>query len=114
MFDDAKEELERINGQLLAQQETQQETQLLDEETIDAFLEETQIGEASGQYQNFSNGYNTYNTDAADVDLESYSQEVMEPKKDRSLTFLTVLACCLTGAIVLVVLFGWLYLRKMI
>lgn len=110
MFGDAKEELERINSELLAQQEEQE--QLLDEETIDAFLEETQIGETSGQYQNFSNGYSTYNADNSDVDLESYSQEVMEPKKDKTLTFLTVLACCLTGAILLTVFFGWLYLRK--
>jgi len=111
MFGDAKEELERINSELLEQAQMQEQ---LDEDTVEVYPDESTIGELSGGYQNYSNGYNSYNADKTDVDMEDYAQEVLMPKKDKSLTFLTVLAYCLTGAIVLVLLFGWLYLRKMI
>ena len=104
MSRDKEEELQRLNEDLLAQEEPEQED-ILDEETLDALLEEdTKIGEAE-EYVNYSNGYRAYNTDKTDMDLDSFSEAVLEPAKDKSLVFLTRLALGLAGGIVLVLIY---------
>lgn len=127
MFKDTDKELQRLEAELLAEEEVQQpqavpeeepDEELLSEEELDALLADT--GPAKGRvvYQNFSNGYgrelrnyasgyNAYNSDTCDEDLDSYSEEVrQEPKK---YTALVVLACLLAAGIVGILL--WWLLR---
>ena len=63
MFKDAKEELERLNRQLLEEDEEE-----YDEEEYDDEDEEE---------------YDAYNGDTSDVDLEEYSQQVYEDPPSR-------------------------------
>lgn len=85
---DREEELERLQQELLAEEEESapQEEKYLDEETIDELLEDEKAGSA-GVYQNYSNnygkdlrnfasGYQAYNTDDVDVDMDEFSEEV--------------------------------------
>ncbi len=114
MFRDKDEELQRLNEDLLAQ-EAPEQTDTLDEETLDSLLkEDTQIGEPEEGYANYSNGYRAYNTDKTDTDLDSFSEAVREPGKDKVLTFLSVLALALAGAIVLVLVFLVLKFRGLL
>ena len=85
---DREEELERLQQELLAEEEetAPQEEEYLDEETLDALLADEKAN-AAGVYQNFSNnygkdlrnfasGYQAYNTDDVDVDMDEFSEEV--------------------------------------
>jgi len=119
MWNDAKEELKRLEAELLAEEETPKEEKnedeedddLLDEQKLDLLLEEDDTRAAeSGVYRNFSNGYGkdlrnfasgyeAYNSDKTDTDLESYSEEVRSGKKER-ITDLLIVAGVLTLGIV--------------
>ena len=113
MLRDRDEELQRLNQDLLAQEEPEQE-EILDEETLDELLEEDTQIEDTEAYVNYSNGYRAYNTDKTDTDLESFSEAVRTPAKDKSLTFLSVLALALTGGIVLVLIYLLLKFRGLL
>lgn len=103
MFKDTKEELQRLEEQLLSQ-----EPQAHTEDELDALLEqflnepdEEPAAQTRTVYQNYSNGYGderkefrAYNTDKTDRDLDAYSDDVYEPKKE-SLTGLLVTAALL-------------------
>ena len=89
MFRDRDEELNRLQEKLLEEEESQQEPEDTDDIT---FPEDEPEEEETEVYQNFSNdygkslrnyasGYNAYNADRTDIDLESFSQQVREPKK---------------------------------
>lgn len=108
MHRDREEELQRLQEQLLEETEpTEEETEeILDEETLEELLSESSQIQNTRVYQNFSNdygknlrnyasGYNAYNSDTSDTDLESYSEAVREPKKTGGLTWLAVVVLAL-------------------
>ena len=66
MFKDAKEELERLNRELLEEDEEEEEE--YDEESFEEEEEEE---------------YDAYNGDTSDVDLEEYSAEIYEDPPSR-------------------------------
>ena len=124
MFRDAKEELNRISAELLAEEDTQEienapqeelsATKILDEELLNSFLDETQKIENVDTYQNYSNQYGTqtqvfqaYNTDESDLDFQQYADMVYEAPKKEKLTGLIFVAILLAMGI-LGVLIWWL------
>ena len=124
MYRDREEELRRLQEQLLEDEEpTQEESdeELLDEDTLDALLDESQKTGNPRIYQNFSNdygrnlrnyasGYQAYNSDKTDTDLDSYSQTDREPKKSAGLLWLAVVLLVLAGAVVGAII--WMYLGQ--
>ena len=110
MFRDQEEELQRLQQELLAQEEP--ETEEADEELPeDTLLEDTRPSADRMVYQNFSNGYGknlrnyasgyqAYNTDKLDTDLDEFSQQVREPQRKNGAL---VAAMLLTAAILAVV-----------
>ena len=126
MFQDAKEELKRLEQQLLAEEDepVQEETaddisseeleelkQLLESDSKEPMLTEDDdfdiVRNFDGQVRNYANNYKAYNSDKSDTDLESYSEEVRNPGQERSESFLTVLALVLLAGI-LGILVWWL------
>ena len=96
MFKDRQEELERLEAELL-QEEPQEETDDLPEEDY-RFGEET-----PEVYRNFSNGYRevrAYNTDRTDEELEHFSEEVRQPRKNTDILVLCAIALCLIAGII--------------
>ena len=123
MFRDRDEELQRIQEQLLEDEEpeTEETDQLLDEDTLDALLSDSQQSRNPRVYQNFSNdygknlrnyasGYQAYNVDRTDVDLDSFSEAVREPERSGKLLWLAFVLLGLAVAVVAFVL--WLYLGQ--
>jgi len=121
MFRDAKEELRRLEEELLAQDEpTAEEDGLLEEETLDALLQEdTRAKDGTVIYKNFSNaygkglrnyasGYRAYNTDHTDENPDEMSEALLSETSD-GLRGLTVTALVLSCGIVLTLI--WLLLR---
>lgn len=115
MWRDAEEELQRLEAELLAEEEPVEEEDLLEDALLDELLQDTRA-ENVGVYQNFSNdygkklrnyasGYKAYNSDKTDEDLECYSETVREPEK--GITGLVITAIALTLGI-LAVLAWWL------
>ncbi len=116
MFKDKKEELSRLEAELLLEAQAEKEEARLEEELeeADALLDdENDYGEESEEtYYNYSNRYGTiraYNNDTADDDLDAYSDAVYEGTKKNSIGCLTLLALALLVAIVFVL--GWCVLR---
>lgn len=109
MFKDKKEELRRLEEELLLEAQLEEEEARLEEELeeADALLEsETDYGEESEQtYYNYSNRYGklrAYNNDTTDEDLDAYSDEVYTDKKEKGTMGLVLLAAGLLVGIVLV------------
>lgn len=116
MFKDKKEELRRLEEELLLEEELEEEEARLEEEQeeADALLEsETDYGEESEEtYYNYSNRYGrvrAYNNDTTDEDMDAYSDDVYHSNQNKGLHGLTVLAVFLLVAIVFVL--GWCFLR---
>ena len=120
MFQDAKEELKRLEAELLAEEMPEDNGQeaFLSEETVEELLEDSRVAEGGAVYSNYSNaygknlrnyasGYKAYNADKTDQDLESYSEAVREPKRSGGTAVLVALALLLTAAVVGVLLW-WL------
>ena len=114
MFRDQEEELQRLQAELLEQEEPEQQPEqeeLLDEDALEELLQDTRPAEGAVIYQNFSNdygkklrnyanGYQVYNTDRTDLDPEELSKQLDPPKKNTGLLVLTGLlaAACLALA----------------
>jgi len=99
MFRDTQEELERIQQQLLEEDDTpQSDEELLAE--ISALIGDVQDGETPNEF---------YNADNVDIDLDELSDEVLEEAQPESLKGLVIAACLLTLGIVAVL--GWWILR---
>lgn len=109
MFRDTKEELARLERELLAEEENYAEEP--EDDGFDAFLDDPDdFGEEHpGIYQNYSNGYgrkqphNVYNADQTDEDLEAFSDTIQEPEHSDA-GFIAVI-CFLLLAIAGVLLF---------
>ena len=110
MFRDAKEELDRLEAELLdvetpeeeAEELQEEEEALLDEEELDALLSDDQkfgSGEGADIYKNYSNGYRAYNSDKTETSPEELSQELMKAPRDPVVTWLTALALLLAAGI---------------
>lgn len=109
MFKDKKEELRRLEQELLLEAQLEEEEARLEEELeeADVLLEsETDYGEESEQtYYNYSNRYGripAYNNDTTDEDLDAYSGEVYRDRNKRGSMGLVLLAAGLLVGIVLV------------
>lgn len=112
MFNDAKEELERLEAALReaeSQPETdsvQEEEDILDDALLDTLLEEdSRIADGAPEeiyrsnYSNRRKQVRIYNSDKTDVTPEALSQEVLEGGKQKGITGLVVLALLLTAGI---------------
>lgn len=107
MFKDKKEELSRLEAELLLEAQAEEEEARLEKEleAAEALLDdENDYGEESEEtYYNYSNRYGkikAYNNDTADGDLDAYSEAVYEGRKKTGC--LTLLAVALLVAIVFV------------
>lgn len=114
MFRDTKEELKRLETQLLAEEPENINEETPAEETEELTEEELAqirrlIREPEPQYEirNYANNYQAYNSDNTDVDPEEYTQALEEPTLSRKKILLAVLAfLALAGVVAVVVL--WL------
>lgn len=137
MFKDTDEALARLEAELLREEETEEvieeEDYLYDEVLEDEPEEEpdlppeflytdTRAADGPVIYQNFSNnygknlrnyanGYQAYNTDVSDEDLDSFSQDILYTEPEKSNTPLILIACLLALGIVAMV-FVWLFLLQ--
>ena len=106
MFRDRAEELARLEAELLAAEEEPEETpeaedyeeeyddyEVCEEEYDDPeeYLEDEEDAQPP-----VTQGYDIYNTDVSDEDLETYAQEFRAPKRGGCATFLVILLCILT------------------
>ena len=128
MFRDREEALQRLQEQLLQEEEDispQEEEEYPDEDAFDQLLEEDDRTADSGVYQNYSNdygrdlrnyatGYKAYNADKTDTDLDHYSNAVREgPKRDR-VAWLVILLLILMGLAVGAILWKYLGLEGLL
>ena len=107
MFRDAKEELARLEDALL-EEEAQEEPEFLEEapgEDPDVYV--NYANDYGRNLRNFASGYKAYNTDTTDTDLDSFSKEVYESKKE-NLKGLWITALVLIIAIFGVLVWGFL------
>ena len=106
MFKDTERELKRLQEELLAEEEEEKQEPEETEDDLDFFLENFDFGEEEPETPPVP--VHAYNSDAADTDLEEYSEETWEASsgKDRLTVFLTVLAVLLTLCIVAVLLWA--------
>lgn len=119
MFRDASEELERLQAELLAEEEPEED--LAAEEPEEDYpyeeYEDTRPAQSPEVYQNYSNdygknlrnyasGYRAYNTDETDEDLEDYSEDVRAGGKSRGGCCLLVIALFL-AVIIAAIVVGW-------
>ena len=111
MYRDKQEELERLEKELLAEEEPENE-----EDMAEAFEEEEDfaIGDAPAVYQNYSNnygkdlrnfasGYQAYNADKVDTDIEEFSQEVLEDAPASAPLWIPVLLTVLIAVVVIAI-----------
>lgn len=115
MFKDKKEELRRLEEELLLEGQLEEEEARLEAELEEAqqlLDDEGDYGQTTEEtYYNYSNRYGkvrAYNNDRADTDLDAYSHDVYAGKK-RGISSLTALAVCLLTGIAVVL--GWLVLK---
>lgn len=126
MFRDAKEELDRLQEQLLEEEEDlpeedddegdgdfpaeKQLDDLLDEDTAipDAPVYRNFSNDYGRGLRNFASGYRAYNGDKTDTDLDEYSEEVYSGKKKNSGCCAGVLVLLLAAAAAVAV---WWYLQ---
>lgn len=115
MFRDQSEELERLQAELLAEEEPEEviPPQPEEEEENFAEYEDTRPAQGAGVYQNYSNdygknlrnyasGYRAYNTDETDEDLDEYSEEVRAGEKKRGggcLVAIALILALILGAV---------------
>jgi len=112
MFKDRKEELHRLEEELLWEEEAARLEEELEE--ADPLLDDPDdYGEETEEtYYNYYNQYgtaNAYNADLTDADLDAFSEQVYEGKVRRRHRRLIVLALTLLAAIMCVL--AWCALR---
>jgi hypothetical protein len=131
MFKDTDEELARLASELLKAEE--EEIEEYDEEDYEEYedapydeeeaydedyeeydseeelpayaYEDTRVRQDPVVYQNYSNGYQAYNSDDCDEDLDAFSEDVYDADMERNNTGLIVTACVLASILAGVMLF---------
>ena len=107
MHKDTQEALERLEKELLAQEENTVHTPT-DEELdalLEEFLNEEEPAPEEPKYRNYSNGYGraqavtAYNTDNTDAKLDEYSDEVYEAPREKLTGLLVTAAVELLGIV---------------
>ena len=103
MFRDASEELARLEAELLAEEGPEEELLPEEEESWEYEDDQPEVFQNySNHYgsnlRNYANGYNAYNTDRTDEDLEAYSEEVRKGS-GKKIGCLAVILCLLTVAL---------------
>ncbi len=112
MFRDASEELERLQAELLSEDEPEmpepppEEDVLYEEDPLDPFFQEEEP-----VYQNYANGYRAYNSDTSDQDLEDYSEQVRQGRSSRGGCCLAVIAVFLALILAVLVIAWFAYQR---
>lgn len=111
MFNDAKEELERLEAALRQAEQSEEDSaqadeDILDDELLDALLDEDgRIADAAPEelynsnYSNRRKNVRIYNSDSTDVDPEELSEEVLAEAGQKGITGLVVTAVVLTAGI---------------
>lgn len=111
MFNDAKEELERLEAALRQAEQPEEDNaqtdeDILDDELLDALLDEDgRIADAAPEelynsnYSNRRKNVRIYNSDSTDVDPEELSEEVLAEAGQKGITGLVVTAVVLTAGI---------------
>lgn len=99
MHKDTKEALAQLEEALLAEEAPE-----LNDDDLDALLEEF-LEEDEGsfadhppKYQNFANGYQIYNTDDTDEDLDIYSDAILEEPAETPMFLRIALVTAVAGA----------------
>ena len=114
MFKDRKEELRRLEEELLLEDEADSPQELPEDDPENTYLDDTDdFGQETEEtYYNYSNGYgayNAYNSDVTDEDLEEYSKKVYGNTGERKNRGLLILTLILLSAILCTL--AWCYLR---
>lgn len=114
MFKDTEKELRRLEAELLAEEEENDQEQeweealededLLTDRELDVLLEDTQVIGAAPVYQNHANNYGNriYNADHLEQDVQDFSDELLEQSQERRSAGLVILACLLAVGILCV------------
>ncbi len=114
MFRDTSEELQRLQAELLAEEEPAELPPEEEPEEEDDFFdeyEEDELDEPEPVYKNYASGYRAYNSDTTDEDLEEYSESVREGNPSRGGCLLTLIAVFLALILGGVVTCAYLYSR---
>lgn len=99
MFRDTSEELARLEAELLAEEEP--EEVLSEDGEEESWLYEDEEEE---EFPNYANGYQAYNSDETDEDLDYYSEEVRTGNRARigcTAVLLCVLCVILAAALII-------------
>lgn len=107
MFRDASEELARLEAELLAEEEDTPELPLPEEEEYFDDYEDDYDDYEEEDYPVYTHGYQAYNTDVSDEDLETYSETVREGKSSRGLLVTALILCLLTLAVLSVIAYAY-------
>ncbi len=100
MFRDTKEELKRLEAELLAQEQQDQQPDPPAQPVYRNFS-----NHYGADLRNYASGYKAYNTDRTDTGPEELSDEIREEDPEKPLTGLVLTACALTLGILLVMLY---------
>lgn len=98
MFRDADEELRRLEAELLADEEPELPEELDEPEELPPV------------YQNEPRHYRAYNTDHADTDMDSYSDEIRQGRRPGRVLSLIAVILSLTAAALAV--YAWHILQQ--
>lgn len=100
MFRDTKEELKRLEEELLAQEEQDQQPDPPAQPVYRNFS-----NHYGADLRNYASGYKAYNTDRTDTDPQQLSNQIRGEEEEKPLTGLVLTACALTLGILLVMLY---------
>lgn len=122
MFKDTDQELARLEAALLKEEEETELPPEEEEESSDNDYEDTRAADGPAVYQNFSNdygrnlrnyasGYQAYNSDVCDEDLDAFAEEVYDAPPESGNRGLLITACVLSVILVGAVLYLLLRMR---
>ena len=107
MFKDTKKELERLEAELLAEQEEPEEVEEYEEWEEDLLDDDDDFG-VEEVHRNFRSHYRAYNTDRTDWDPEELGEE-LDRKPKTGIWWLCALVLALTAGIFAVL--AWWVMR---
>ena len=104
MFRDRDEELQRLNRQLLEEEESEKEQKEWEAEDEEAYEDENAYEEEDAYEDEDAPDYDAYNGDASDVDLEAYSQQIYEGSQKSPVKFVALLFLLAAAGLLLIAL----------